>query len=847
MLSRNAIIAIIFFLLGASILVVGYMHETRIREGKKILVKKEQPYDDQWIKRSYPSTIFAQKAMLQSLEKLKAEVNNRGGGVGFNEEWIIQGPGNIGARINVLDIHPTNSNIIYVGFSHGGIWKTTNAGQTWNPVFDDNPYLAIGAISIDPVNPNIVFAGTGDVNVPGNMFLGNGIYVSKNGGLTWSPSGLEKSKIVSKIVFDPLDHNHIYAGTIGNPFEKNADRGMYESKNGGITWNKILYINDETGIMDIEVNPVNPKVMFATSFSRIRSSNQSIVSSPFNKIYKTADGGLNWAIVNNALPEDIVTGRISIDLCRANPDVIYISYIGSSQDIEYVYKSEDGGVSFFDLDALNTGLQGGMTGGFGWYFGQIVINPQDCNVANIMGVDLYGTNDGGLTWSLTAPPWWSYEVHADKHDIKYDQAGNLYLATDGGLYRTADMLTWEDVENIPATQFYRVAHNPHDPTVYYGGAQDNGTTAGNKDNINDWFRYFGGDGFLPVFHPTEAGIIYYETQNGGIFASVNGDFFNIQDSIDTLFPDIRFNWDTPYFLDNQNPSTLYVGGNAVLASYDNGYNFVQLSGDLTGDITYLKNVHTITSMHQSDIDPATMTVGTGNGYVWVTKNTGMTWDSVHQNGLPDRYVTCVKTSTINSNKIYTSFTGYQYNEELVYLYVSVNNGQTWTSIQGDLPESGINDILILPGYDDEIIFVATDAGVYGTTNGGLNWQRLGVNMPLIPVSHLTVNTLTNELVAATYARSIQSYPLEQLTSTIQSKDQKEELLAYFNGNTLNWSLSGTSIATELSLYDISGNIVFNRRTSNNYGNHEVGNLPSGLYVVLIKTKAGFLSKKLIQF
>ncbi len=466
------------------------------------LTTKYEPSDEFFLQRAYPEGRFSIEAYANGLKQARQMAQARTAN-GFDQEWTTQGPGNIGARINTVAANPQNENIIYAGFSEGGIFKTTDGGQNWVPIFDDQVFLSIGDIVLDPNDPETVYVGTGDVNISGYPFIGDGLYRSTNGGDTWTHLGLTDQRIISKIVIDPTDSDRLFVGTMGLPFEPNNQRGLYRSTDGGNNWEQVLFLSDSTGVIDVLMNPDNPQILYAAGWDRIRNNTLSLVSGQGARIYKSVDGGDNWTMLSGGLPNGIHS-RLGLAMSGTNPDVVFAQYVDTSYNLEAIYKTTNGGNNWFPIptDEFTTGLSSNALGGFGWYFAKIRVNPNDDDDIFLLGVDLWRTQDGGNNWTQATPPWWEYSVHADKHDLLFTPSGNILLATDGGLYRT-DLTTenWEDIENIPTTQFYRVAYNPHNPDFYYGGAQDNGSTGGNATGINFWERIYGGDGFTMAFDP----------------------------------------------------------------------------------------------------------------------------------------------------------------------------------------------------------------------------------------------------------------------------------------------------------------------------------------------------------
>ncbi|MBX2890563.1 MAG: T9SS type A sorting domain-containing protein [Saprospiraceae bacterium] len=769
---------------------------------------------------------------------------SRNGNPGFSAPWKVQGPANIGARVNTIKVHPTNPNIIYIGYSQGGVWKTVNGGQTWNPIFDQQSFLAIGDIELDPQNPNTVFVGTGDPNISGYPFIGDGIWKSTNGGQTWQHIGLENQRIVSKIAIHPANPSIIYAATMGLPFERNNQRGLYKTTNGGQTWQQVLFVSDSTGIIDIAVSPDNPNVVYAAAWDRIRNNQESLVSGPNARIWKTTDGGQNWVVLTGGLPEG-PNSRIGLSIAANNPNHLVAVYVGTSLDILGIYRTTDGGASWSALP-LN-GLNPGFMGGFGWYFGKIFINPFNPDDIFVCGVELWRSTDGGQNWFQTTPDWWLYEVHADMHDVAFVNASTFLLATDGGLYRSNDKgFFWDKIENIPTSQFYRVAYNPFAPDQYYGGMQDNGTSGGNESFATDWPRIFGGDGFQPVFHPENPNICYVETQNGGIWGKTSaGGFFEWAAS--GIESGDRRHWDMPYMLSRHDYQVMYTGTQRVYQSYGHLPSWYPISGDLTDGNIFGARYHTISTLDESPLDADLIYVGTTDGNVWRGNPSTQSWTDI-TSGLPDRYVARVRASPNVSTRVYVAHTGYKSNDFSPHLHRSDDKGNTWVSIAGDLPNLAINSVIVLPGHQDSVIFVGTDGGVYGTLDGGQHWERLGAGMPFVPVYDLDFNPIERTLIAGTYARSIMTFPLDSLqigenvsTNTPVGKNQPS-LVARPNPSSVQTNLilahlpSGQT--TEMFVADLSGRVVWQKQFKGAATHSvplDVNMLNPGVYVVFART------------
>lgn len=729
------------------------------------------PNEAFFLQRSYPDTKFPLAAFETALKMAQRESWLRSSPPGFNKEWILCGPTNIGARVNTIAVHPKDENIIYAGFSSGGLFKTIDGGKNWQPLMDDQRFLAIGAICIDPKNPEIVYVGTGDPNVTGYPFLGDGLYKTENGGRTWQNLGLSETRIITDIVINPLNTQIIHVGTLGLPFERNNQRGLYRSTDGGKTWRQTLFVANQAGIIDLVMDPSNPNILYAASWDRIRNNKETIVVGPNAHVYKSIDGGVSWQILGGGLPTGPMS-RIGLAIDRLQPQTLYALYSGPDKRIDNIYRSRNGGQNWSPIIAWDsTGLERDVLGDMGWYFGKIAVNPNNSFEIYLLGVDLFRSRDGGKNWELGAPYWYKEEVHADKHALVYTSSGAILLGTDGGIYRSDDGFSWTDIEDIPATQFYRVAYNPNFPKNYYGGAQDNGTLQGTVSNL-EWNRIYSGDGFQPVFDPKNPLVFWVQSQYGGFQVTQNGGvtFYSGKNGINLSD---RTNWDTPLFFSQTSPNTLYTGTFQVYRNtISPKSNWQAISGDLTDGVIYESTFHNISTVHESPLDGNLLYAGTSDANVWRTDDSGKTWIAI-KSGLPERYTTCVKASPSDVNTVYVTQSGYRDNDFQPHLFRSSNRGRTWTAISSNLPPLAINDLIVIPNRRDSILFVATDGGVYGTTNGGKEWNRVGVNMPIIAVYSLAYNPVRMELVAGTYGRSVQAYPLADILNTQTTATQNE--------------------------------------------------------------------------
>jgi photosystem II stability/assembly factor-like uncharacterized protein len=712
--------------------------------------------------RNYPDRVPDIRAYTRAIKEARGAISSvqpRSGYPGFTTPWTLEGPGNIGARINTIEVNPLNPNIIYIGYSGGGLWKTTDGGQTWNPLFDDRDFLGIGDIALDPLDPNTVFVGTGDPNISIHPFIGDGVWKSTDGGQSWTSLGLAPQRIVSRLIVHPTDPDIIYAATMGLPFERNNDRGLYKTTDGGQTWQQVLFVSNQAGIIDLVMSPNDPNVLYAAAWDRIRSNSESTVSGPNARVWKTTNGGQTWTALAGGLPLDEKC-RISLAVDPQNGNHVYASYTSPPPyiDFEALYETTDGGQSWLPLPV--SGLDLGFRGGFAWYFGGMVINPHNPSDIWLLGVTSYRSLDGGQTWESAID--FDDGVHADHHDLVFLGPTSFLVGTDGGLYRSNNnSQSWFKTENIPTTQFYRVAYNPTQPDWYYGGAQDNGTLGGNSQDLNFWQRLYGGDGFQAVFHPTDPNIYYYEWQNGNIVGPTDGGWFD--NATQGIESSDRRSWDMQYIMSRHDYDIMYTGTYRVYIAAGHPPFWVPISPDLTDGSPSPEEdrFHTISTLDESPLDPEIVYVGTTDGNVWRGDPANENWTNITA-GLPDRYVSSVKASPNHTDHVFATHSGYRSNDFSPLLHRSNDRGATWTSIAGDLPSLSINDLFVLPGYQDSVLFVATDGGVWGTLDGGNHWERLGAGMPLVPVFDLAYNEALNTLVAGTHARSIMSFAIDSL-------------------------------------------------------------------------------------
>lgn len=822
--------------------------ESSTQQSSNTMVKQEKEEgkshnpNDLWLQQRSYNSPFDSKAYVAKMEEVKKfnsknKYHRSAAPSDLDEEWTSEGPGNIGGRFNTLAKSPTDVNTIYAGAANGGIFKTTDGGTTWNPIFDDQAYLAIGVIQVDPNDPNIVYAGTGDRNFGGGSHIGNGIYKSTDAGATWTQSGLIEESIVTDIAIDPTNSQTIFASTLGNVFDTNTDRGVYKSTDGGASWENVLFVSDSSGAIDLLMDHTNSDIIYASIQNRIRTETISLVTGPDVGIYKTIDGGANWTELTTGLPTTEQC-RIGLAMSPDDNNTVYACYTDTSLDVLDVYKTTNGGSSWTAMDVHTAGLPDDVQGGFGWYFGEIYQNPYNNNQLIIPGVDMFSTINNGGSWEANVPPWYTYEVHADKHAILFLDSLSYIIATDGGLYKTNDNgNTWEDIENIPVTQFYHIDVDPTQPDIYGGGAQDNGTMQGNASFYNQWFRLYGGDGFRVKFLEYSDGD-YFQTQRGGLRYVDYTLSENIDLKPDFAAPD-RVNWDMPYYA-NEEEELLFSGTSKVYFMEAAPFGFYEIiSEDLTqvgqGAYNGSINRHTISEIEQPKDDINTLFVGTSDGLVWRGENDGSQWNWTNITGiLPERYVTAIRVSPNDSETIYIGLSGYKFNEQASYLYKSTDNGDTWVDISGNLPDIVVNDVLILDGIGDDSLFAALDGGVYFTEDGGNSWSVVGNNLPLVTISELDVDLENEKLIAGTYSRSMYSFDISWLLEDIDVTEpvgvnEYENNFTYYPNPVTNLLHFEEGLLKQIKLYNIHGQLVFSENISPDQDVINIEHLSIGTY------------------
>lgn len=726
--------------------------------------QKYAPNDWLEAQRSFPDPTLDWKNFHQAVENEQVKTAARGANPceGYRPKWTLEGPTNVGGRVNTLVVHPQNEDVLLAGFSTGGIFKTTDGGNSWRPVFDDHLNLAIGILKFDPQNPDIIFCGTGDPNVPGNLFSGSGLFKSTDGGESWQLLGLADVGIITQICVHPQNSNIIFAASLGNPTIRNQHRGIYKTSDGGATWQQVLFVSNQAGASDLQMNPLNPNELYASFWDRIRTNTESIAFGPNAKFFKTSDGGANWQQLTNGLPTG-VGSRTGLMMSPQNPQKIYAVFIDSTFEIASVFKTTDSGASWQPVSGLGTNV----VGGFGWYFSKIRLNPTNDDEIYFLGVLLWRKMATASQFAVHGG------MHADVHDFLITPSGKRFSGTDGGVYRNLPgQGVWTRLK-IPTTQFYRVDFN-HWNNQWYGGAQDNGVNKGTRQTVATWESVLPNDGFSMAFDQDNPDEMWGMTQNGKCWWSTDGGE-TFGQSGNALGTNDRVSWDAPLIASRHaNNKKLYAATYRVYETDANGEpSWGITSPDLTDGIVFSPRFHTATCLSESPLVPGKLMAGTSDGNVWRREPSG-NWFKINGT-LPDRWLTSVKMSPTLANRLFTTHSGWRNNEQIPHIHRSDDNGATWQDISADLPNFPVNDLLILPNHKDSVLVAATDVGVFYSKNSGKKWSRLGTELPNVPVSELEINPNLKEIGAGTYARGLWTLKIDSLFA------QTDQLFYQANG------------------------------------------------------------------
>ncbi len=709
------------------------------------------------------SIVLVAVLALPALAADDAEDSKWSSGTFSGLKWRALGPAMMSGRIGDIAVHPDDKAHWYVAVSSGNIWETRNGGITFEPIFDDQGSYSIGCIHLDPTNPQIVWVGTGENNSQRSVSYGDGVYKSLDGGKSWQHMGLKESMHIGEIEVDPRDGDVVWVAAMGPLWGPGGDRGLYKSTDGGQTWEKSLEIDEHTGVVSIELDPRDPDTIYAAAYQRRRHTWTLINGGPSSGIWKTTDGGDTWREINKGLPGGD-KGRIGLAVAPTAPDTVY-AIVEAAGDKSGFYRSADQGETWTRTsDYISSSPQ---------YYNEIYVDPHD--PARIYSLDTYlhRSEDAGESFE----PVPLRGKHVDDHAIWFDpdRPGHLLVGSDGGLYETFDHgEQWRFFENIPVTQYYRVAVDDEKPFYnIYGGTQDNNTQGGPSATFaargietDDWFVTLGGDGFEPAIEPGNPDIVYSQWQYGNLvrFDRNTGERLDIKP-----MPEpgevLKWNWDSALLISPHDPQRLYFGSNKLFRSDDRGDSWTRLTGDLTTEVdrnelevmgtvwsidSVSKNRSTsfygnIVDIAESPVEEGVLYVGTDDGLVQVSRDGGETWRKTEQVGdVPEgSYVHDLTADLFEPGVVYACLDNRKQDDLKPYVYVSRDYGKSWDSMVGDLPERGTAYSLRQDHEDPDLFFVGTEFSAFFTRDGE-RWVELTSGLPpsRCPTSSCSGSTTT---------------------------------------------------------------------------------------------------------
>ena len=691
-------------------------------------------------------------------------------------EWRSIGPANMGGRIADVEGVPGDPNVVYVASASGGLWKTTNGGVTWKPIFERQGTISIGDIALAPGNPDVVWVGTGESNVRNSVSFGDGVYKSTDGGKTWQHMGLKDTERISAIAINPQNNDIVYIGALGHAFGPNEERGVFMTTDGGKTWAKTLYIDNQHGVADLEIDPTNPNILYAGMWSFERKPWTHRSGSEKGGVYKSIDGGRTWNKLTNGLPK--LMGRIGIRVAPSNPNVVYV--IVEAKD-GTLYRSDDRGETF-KMVSKNTDI---VSRGF--YYTRVRVDPTNENHIFAVASTLFSSVDGGKTFrSITG------RTHIDFHALWLDPRNpkRMWHGQDGGIAVTYDGgESWEAVYNIPLGQFYQIHADNRLPFYYVmGGLQDNGSWTGPSRTRepagimnDDWRMVSFGDGFYVINNPDDPEQYLSESQGGDI---VWTDFrTREQQSINpwgrgsgggpAAGQKYRFNWNSPIVFSAHDKTTVFLAGNVVFKSPDFGKTWEQISPDLTtNDPEKLKDAggpvaienstaeyhSTIITIAESPVQKGQIWAGTDDGNVQVTTDGGKNWKNIIGNVSDvgkNSPVSHVAPSRIDANTTYIAFDRHMFDDFRPYIFKTVDGGKSWTNISGNLPAKAYVQVVREDPKNTNLLYAGTELGLFVSYTGGKDWLPLNLkNLPNVAVHDILVHPRENDLILATHGRSI---------------------------------------------------------------------------------------------
>ncbi len=687
------------------------------------------------------------------------------------------GPAFMSGRIADIAINPEDPSNWYIGVGSGGVWKTENAGTTWESIFDGQGSYSIGDVTLDPNNPHTIWVGSGENHGGRHIAFGDGVYRSKDGGESWEKLGLEKSEHISTIIVHPEDSNTVWVAAQGPLWSSGGERGLYKTTDGGKTWKNVLSKGEWTGVTDIVIDPRDPDRIYAATWQRHRTVAAYMAGGPESGIHVSSDGGETWEELTKGLPDGDM-GKIGLAISPQDPDVLYAA-IETNRRSGGVWRSADRGASW-------TKMSDTVSGGTGpHYYQELYAHPHQFDKIYLVSNYSQVSEDGGKTFSGVNMEY----KHSDDHAIAFHPTDPDFIlfGSDGGLYESLDgEKTWRFIDNLPLTQFYKVAVDDAEPFYnVYGGTQDNNSQGGPSRTLNrhgirnsDWFVTLFADGHQSATEPGNPDIMYAEWQEGNLVRvdRTTGEFVHIQPQPKPGEPAERFNWDSPIYVSRHDPKRIYFASQRLWRSDDRGDTWTAISGDLTRnedrmllplmgrqwswdagwDFLAMSQYNTITSIGESPLDENVLYIGTDDGIIQTTRDGGKTWSKVPVGGLPGvpdtAFVNDIRADLHDPATVYVALDNHKYGDFKPYLYKSTDYGRTWSAMVGDLPERHLVWRIVQDHVDKDLFFLATEFGLFFTVDAGASWVQLEGGAPTISFRDVTIQRRENDVVAASFGR-----------------------------------------------------------------------------------------------
>lgn len=686
-------------------------------------------------------------------------------------EFRSIGPAIMGGRVDDFAVVESSPSTFYVATASGGVWKTVNHGTTFEPVFDKEETSSIGDVTVSTSHPSIVYVGTGEPNNRQSSSWGNGVYRSTDAGRTWTHLGLSGTHHIGRIAVHPTNPEVAYVAALGQLWGPSGERGVFRTTDGGKTWKNVKFVDEDTGFVDVAMDPLSPHVLYAASYQRRRTPFGFNGGGPGSGLWKTIDGGETWKRLTTGLPTEGDVGRIGIGLYRRNPRIVYA--LVEHQKQGGIYRSDDAGESWKKMSDTNPRPS---------YYSKVHVDPNNDQRVWVLGAPLSFSEDGGKTFRTDV----GQKIHGDYHALWIDPADSDHMlaGTDGGIHITYDRArSWDYVNTIPLAQFYEVHYDMRQPYFVCGGLQDNGSWCGPSRTLatqgisnEDWYRVGGGDGFYVVVDPTDATTLYVESQDGNVSRVdlKTGERRVIRPEPDADDVEYRFNWNSPILLSPHDPRTVYYGGHQLFVSRDRGETWSTASGDLTGAASrdemkifgrtaremLSRNdgvVHygTITTVAESPLRAGILWAGTDDGRLHVTRDGGRSWTALSVPGVPaGTYVSRVEASRSGEGAAYVAFDGHRSADFRPYVFRTEDFGQTWRALAGGLPAGHTVNVVREHPRNADVVFVGTERGLWVSVDRGAGFHRVRGNLPTVPVDDIQVHPREDDLILGTHGRGV---------------------------------------------------------------------------------------------